>query len=436
EWVRKQIADEHQLETLDSLVEARRIHEDNENAVDIIAHERAGQIQNMFDKYAESKGLPKPQIVLEDIPGGGGYYRDGKLHLDKSTIVANKEPAKLIDTIYHEFAHHEQDSLIIRMIAEENKIGHPPTAEQLQTLHEKYKKDIGQDVSDDHLKEVLRAGDGQPRLNDEQVARAVDMIDGWRNIHQLGESYRQAEVDMVAISGEIEKLQNPTSAVPARDLIEKLSQDDGKLCEQLFGTASPPEDIQKLIESYKKWEKREPGAMWAESDAKNQLMSRLGDRHSDLDSWRRNQYRQYIDNELEHEAWVIGRKAQLEAQRSGLAGGPISAELATDLDTGTPSMPGQRSEVPKAKPEIGDSTETGPKTKTGIGDSSDTGPKTKPGIGDEAPAPGADDAPPTERSPGGDEPPPTERSSNGDKSARDGRLHPSEDPEVSPEIKK
>src|SRR5207247_1560653 len=112
----------------------------------------------------------------EDLGSAGASYQDGQIRLKANDLYNQKDTAGLIERMYHEFAHNEQDSLIVRNLADELKVGGTATAEQKQQIAEVYKQRTGSDLSTNHLDEVLRVRDGKP-LTPEQQERAQLLTD-------------------------------------------------------------------------------------------------------------------------------------------------------------------------------------------------------------------------------------------------------------------
>src|SRR5262249_37365051 len=84
-------------------------------------------------------------------------YANGKLTLNLDDVLKANNPAKLINTIYHEFAHFEQENVVIRLLASERNLPHPATPDQIAELKHGYESETGRAISDKRLQDVLHA---------------------------------------------------------------------------------------------------------------------------------------------------------------------------------------------------------------------------------------------------------------------------------------
>jgi hypothetical protein len=420
--VRKLVGDDQEmLKALNDYVKARDLHAESQRALKAGMDERTAQVQELMNKFTDERGLPRVKVDLADpafLNNAHGGYVDGKLHLNRDLVVGNKEPAALIETMYHELVHAEQDSLVIRALAEEVGAGHPPTSEQLAQLQQKYKQETGIDVSKEHLEETLRAAKDKPPLTDDEMARASYLIEDWASRPLSDPAYVKAGQDLSVVNSELSKLTaHPPLPTASLNLVEKLSQDNGTLCRHLFGTDTPPADVARLIDAYRRMQAGQR-LTWPGEAANSILAQHLQGRATGLEAFRKDVYARYLSAAHEQEAFIIGRKAKLEAERKGALGQPIEPEVIRELDTGMVSgdirrktLPGVGDERPPAtKRGLGDTSPVQPPaTKRGLGDlSPDQPPVTKRGLGDLSP----DQPPVTKGGPGDlspDQPPATKR---------------------------
>lgn len=104
------------LKVLNDYVRARDMHGESQRALKAAVDERTAQIQELMNKFADERGLQRITVDLADpafLNNAHSGYADGKLHLNRDLVVANQEPTALIETMYHELVHAEQDSLVI-----------------------------------------------------------------------------------------------------------------------------------------------------------------------------------------------------------------------------------------------------------------------------------------------------------------------------------
>ncbi len=299
------------LASLEKLTTAQEIRTKYHKAV----VERTAELQAMMDKYAEQHGLPKAQISLVDesqLGKANGLYNDGTIRLKASEALSAKDPAGLLDTLYHEFVHNQQDSLIIRNFIDKfeasmgngYKLHEPPTAFELEAIRGLYKGSKLGGVSDTHLLEVIRARGGK-ELTAEQVKIADGLMKDWTR----GELpvYNRYWDNIRFLEHELENVQDHRGV--AR-LLDKLSKDtDGKWSYSLFGKNPPPAEIQTMLNKLKNGEK-------VDTIEAYQTMRRLMTTNKQqLMDMQQALYKDYISSSQETEAFVLGTTARGEVQK-------------------------------------------------------------------------------------------------------------------------
>ncbi|HEY9870198.1 MAG TPA: hypothetical protein V6D08_13610 [Candidatus Obscuribacterales bacterium] len=356
---------EQQLKTVDGLAEARKAFGQQHEALEAVAKERAEQIQKMMDKYAEEHGLPKVKVRLMDEVGANGTYRPGEgiLSINKTDVLAAKDPAKLIDTMYHELAHAEQDSLIIRHLVDKAHVDRfPPSKEDLEFIRVTYEAETGRPLTDEHLNRVLEAArdPNNPEhfkpLSDADTTRAKELIADSQKYPWPGEKVAELNNDIRVARSELLKLQNDPNE--SMRLLEKLGDNSGDskvLSKRLFGSETPPPEIQKLINDL-----RDPSKTFDTAVAREILVGRIKENADLNEAWIKDAWQRYFDNPDEQEAWLIGKRAGIAARESNVPGSDPSPAVVKDIDP---------------HPEI-----TERKTLPGIGDRAGTD-DTVPGVG-------------------------------------------------------
>src|SRR5207253_1094794 len=124
-----------------------------------------------------------------------------------------------------EFVHSEQDSLIIRNMADKAQVGKTATADQVKALQDSYKQQAGGNLSEDHLKEVLRARDGRS-LSKDEIARAEDLTKSFKDNAPLGDRFNQAKDSWQMTQRELGLLYADKEG--ARKLIARLADKDSE----------------------------------------------------------------------------------------------------------------------------------------------------------------------------------------------------------------
>jgi YD repeat-containing protein len=318
--VREHVAnDPEKLKIVDDYIAARDARNQAFQQLQTALKGRTAQLQTALDEFADANGLPRAKIELvskESLGAANASYSDGRIKLNEADLLNTSDQARVIGSLYHEFTHGEQDALILRRIADEIGVGQPPTAEQLAQLKAEYKVRTNSSVNDDHLAEVMRIRNGNP-LDAAQMARAEAMEQAWFANNPLGKEFEQSGNDFRVTNRELKRLLDESDPNAAYKLVERLSNDrSGTLSEHLFGTKTPPEEVQRFIRSYQRnsagfddgWLPEDKVA--AEKYFKDTLPKRL----QDINAGRQAAYDKYMQVH-EYDAWYTGEQARLRAEQ-------------------------------------------------------------------------------------------------------------------------
>ncbi|HEY9871511.1 MAG TPA: FHA domain-containing protein [Candidatus Obscuribacterales bacterium] len=310
--MRKHLAgDQQKLAALDDYVKLRKAHADDTKVYQRAIKERQEALQKVMDDVADAQGLPrvKVKVAPDDtfLPGSKGAYQmgGGELKVRASDVLANADRADLADTLYHEFVHSEQDALIIRSIREELQIGKEVSATDMARVQEAYKAKTGNDLDPKHAAEAMK---NDAPLSVEQKARAAELAQSVRETPDVNAASKRIGDDSRVVEREIRNLAKGPAA--AKDLIDRLSKDNGTLAKHLFGDNMPPQ-VKKMIANH-----RQGKALPPNSD--EFLDGILQRRSTDLQQEGIGVYQKYRSAAHEQEAWVIGEAAQKSASNRGM----------------------------------------------------------------------------------------------------------------------
>ncbi len=150
---------------------------------------KAQRLQQLADAVNAKlpPGVPKAQFDTESYgnDAGGGYVQGtGKIYLDNEDV---SDPSfhrdRLPNTIAHELVHLEQDSLLIRMYADQAGVKGLGTQAQREAIMQTYERNFGSRPTDDYLDRVLQARQaiGDQPLTPEQLDRARKLEQSWKN---------------------------------------------------------------------------------------------------------------------------------------------------------------------------------------------------------------------------------------------------------------
>lgn len=307
--------DPEKLKLLEEYELARRASAHDGRVLKAALDARTIEVQKLMDDFADAHGLPRTKVKVKNNENMGGIeagtapsgsYVNGELWLNKSAILSNEKSSQLIDTVYHEFMHNEQDALIIRALSDDLKIKKTANAEEVAQIRRLYNDITGLKLSDEHLTEVLRVRDGKA-ISVQDHARATELAEGFRNYESRikPEFFEQGNHYNVTRS-KYEKL----AADPRESytLIKELASDNGTLAKHLFGDEVPP-PVKSLIDRYKSGKASD----WPSEQASNILESALANRMDTLNSTRLGAFRKYMSGIHEKEAHFAGSKAHQTA---------------------------------------------------------------------------------------------------------------------------
>jgi hypothetical protein len=195
-------------------------------------------------------------------------------------------------------------------------------SQQLQLLDElyqevraQYQQSVGGDLSLEHLTEVLRAP--ERNILEESPLRADVLMKEFREASGFSD-WERAGKELMFINNELASLDGPHGG---RDLIARLSEDDGTLARQLFGTEEIPREVLLYVSTYRYLD---AGVVFEfpEGEARRVLRTHIEGHAQRVHAFQEASYRQYMSGIHETEAYVIDRLALGEVERvQGLRAG-------------------------------------------------------------------------------------------------------------------
>ncbi len=165
-----------------------------------ITTERMKMVDTLVKRYCAELGLPAAKLEFFE-PGAradnrGEYYSGtGKILINDELARKGLSPdSEFMSTLFHELGHLEQDTLNVRRLADQLKIGNEATAEQLPKLMRLYKERYGREKLPDEnfIKDVLKERKGV-QLTDAQGARADKLIESFSQLKTEEELRKFAE---------------------------------------------------------------------------------------------------------------------------------------------------------------------------------------------------------------------------------------------------
>lgn len=220
--------------------------------------QRTATLQKQLDEFADEQGLPRVTIKLRDSEHMGSarasYDDDGIITLNKKDLYNDKNGSRLIGSLYHEFTHSEQQSLVVGKLADQAGIGRTVTDADVKRVAELYKEQVGRAPSEEHLKTILEARSRRADLNlsEDEIVRADAMTEAWKKNKPVGDRYRESENDFRVARGELKKLMNEEHPSAPSMLMDRLYSPKGgkNLSKRLFGTEQPPPEVEAFYKRY------------------------------------------------------------------------------------------------------------------------------------------------------------------------------------------
>jgi YD repeat-containing protein len=262
--------------------------------------ERERQLQQLMDEFADAQGIPrvKIEVTTDDLGGAAAAYENGIIKVKAAAVHDSSDAAYLIDRLYHEFSHNEQDGLVIRNLADE--LDDRPQGWTKQDLRDLYKKRTGADLSEEHLDSVLKSRK-DVRLTEPQRTRALDLERAQREYPMRQQWFE----DLGVANEEYRKLFDAKKPDAVSDLLHRLAGDrDSKLSRQLFGAAGPPPEIEQVLQDIRQ------NRAFSEEEARTLLKNSIGETVRKGNARFRHEY---YRNLLEVEAHMVGRRAAIVA---------------------------------------------------------------------------------------------------------------------------
>ncbi len=332
EVARQQLAGRPELlTTYEAYVKARETHAAKVAELEEAVRARAQQLQEDVNALTDQFGLPRVRLkAYEDLGGSGARYGvgSGEIKLRNQDLYNRTDTAGLVSKVLHELGHGIQDSIAIRHLADTLGIGQQPKPGEVGELIKLYRSRTNGGVDLKWLETVLRHRDGV-RLDREDAAHAELLLDGFRDYESptqtlidTGNHFRMTKRTLLSL----------TDRNGAFLAVESLQLDkSGTLSEHLFGTKQLPAPIRELVRLKDRFERFET-ADWPELKIRAYLKGLFTQRLANLNSERREAFTKYMAGVNEREAWLIGARARVIAERHGGTTGDTSKPLSPDME--------------------------------------------------------------------------------------------------------
>lgn len=288
-------------------------------------------------KYCKELGITPPKLEFYVPMGEGkenyGEYTTGKgeIGINDKLVTSGKGPSpEFLSTLFHELGHHEQDTLGVRRLADELKIGKNASADEIQKLREVFSKRYGKEELPDEkfITDTLAKRDGV-ELTEGQAQRADKLIDAFRQ--------RQVEADQ---QHELERYAERMTKLGKylKDnvpIVITLNGDDPVAkAKELLRVKELPAELEAAIKEWKNTPSTEPNAKDVDANLRKLLERSFNRAARNASSEAHSLYRKRAH---EVETWDIGARTRFlgnEAVAQNLA------DVAPPVETVQPVKPG------------------------------------------------------------------------------------------------
>lgn len=267
-------------------------------------------------------GIPevKVELVSADKMGSAvASYGDGVIRINEAELLNDKSVADLLGTIYHELTHNEQQSTIIRALADELKVGATISDTDMIPLKQLYKDRTGGSVSDDYMRRVIGLRNGV-ELPPEAASRANDLMDAFRRNKPVGDEWKALGNDFRVLQRDLNRLNGNTEPSIAYRIIMNLQQTRGRdqLARRLFGTTEIPQELNEYIKKFQRNWAGDDDAWTRDTEmAARKVFARIFEgRMETINNRRRDLYENYMQFH-EYDAWLAGERARRAAIGNG-----------------------------------------------------------------------------------------------------------------------
>lgn len=317
------------LATLKTYIADRQAYADALFEQTKVLDQRVADLQKAIDSFTAANDLPSVKVESgrsAAMVGKAATYSDGTITLNPENVLAKDHTLDVFESSYHELTHHEQRFTVGRSLADELQLGAKPTKEEVGHFKAYYESKTKQTISDEQAQQLLdaRAKLSPLELSPEQVLRANNLEAAFRKNAPAAEKLVALGNDFRAVKSYLKPFQIGADPNVAYRLLTKVFEGgDETLARRLFGTATPPQEVQAFYRNLKNslegradtWTKSEAAA------ATKYLKETLETRLTDINASRRSVYADYMQTH-EVDAFLSGQRARSQAMERGYRPAP------------------------------------------------------------------------------------------------------------------
>ncbi len=269
---------------------------------------RAEDIENALNHWGETQNLPRVALLIADTPGLQAQCLKGKgvIQIGPNGIVADKMSPELVEKIVHEYSHVIQENQTIRRMMDESGVGMKLTEGQRSNIKNNYKKQFGDEPTDEFLDQIASNRQGKKLSFSERMeARRNEASIA----HYLSE---KPLLTRPAIDGMLSQMQPVMSLLGEQNGIARLQSSLTNSRGPLFDVMAGRKSLNGLPLGNVEERLRNVGQMFkAGSSDVPAIQSELSAVARDLQGFRQISYDQYMRHAFEQQAFASGYLARL-----------------------------------------------------------------------------------------------------------------------------
>lgn len=333
-----EVLTEAQFEKQSARIDSLTNPENTKAAVELLAVSEGGErgLKKAANAITDKAGLPEAKLVGADkeslkAKNAEAYYRRGtgevvvpkEVLSGSSSAYSARDNSEFTKLFLHEVTHLEQDTLMVRKVADDLKVGKGFESDsQRESLQQEYKRRTGVELSSQFADKVIESRDGKV-LTSAEASRADRLFGDSHSSEIVNRSRTLRKID--AVDGALKGIEDGKSVT---EILKKFNPERNGFN---FGEKLPKE-IAGWIEKAHAGEELSKVDGWNEGANKAKLKEFLTERSSELFQNKRDNY---LDSLTEREANKVGNTAALEVQRFTRYGNGNTESGRQAIDVGT-----------------------------------------------------------------------------------------------------
>lgn len=210
-----------------NFIEQRNKYSDALQATNGFVRQRERDLAALSQQVMAEHGLPPVHVKATDtLRYDDADYRQGNLRISRQAML-DESPEAIAGSLYHELSHHEQQSLIVRQIADRLDVGGGATALDTGKLSAQYQKVVGETIDPAFVKSVLDSRSGE-RLTRTQSELADKLQQSWNVSRRFNRiELQQIESELAKVRSRIIKLRGEGATAETRRILQSFRLDAG-----------------------------------------------------------------------------------------------------------------------------------------------------------------------------------------------------------------